>query len=366
MGKDYYEILGVDKGADQEEIKRAFRKLAHKYHPDKQTGDEEKFKEVNEAYQVLGNEEKRSQFDQFGADFNQQGGFGGGMDWEDFMKYARGQQGGAGGPQGFGADMGGLGDIFSEILGFGRGRRRGGAAHGGDISVDVELDFKEAAFGVEKEIELYKTVKCDHCKGNMAEPGTPIKECKECNGQGAVERQSQTILGIMRTQAVCPSCRGEGKKAEKACTKCNGSGIMKDNVKMKVKIPAGIDSDQAIRMTGDGEEGQKGGQSGDMYINVRVKEDENFNREGFDVISEKEISFSAASLGTKVDILTIDGEVELKIPSGTQSGKIFKLRGKGIPILNGSGRGDHLVELIVKTPTKLSRKQKKLLKEFDE
>lgn len=377
MAKDYYEILGVDKGASQEDIKKAFRKAAHKYHPDKETGDEAKFKEVNEAYQVLGNEEKKKQYDQYGSTFEDMGGFGGGMNWDDFMKYARGQQGGFGGSpfggaQGFGGgvDMGDLGDIFSEILGGfgfgGRSRRKAGVAHGNDIQVNVELPFREAVFGAEKEIELYKTVKCPHCRGNKAEPGTPIKDCSECGGRGVVERQTQTILGVMRSQAVCPVCRGEGKIPEKKCTQCGGEGIVKDNVKVKVKIPAGIDNEQAIRLTGQGEAGMGGGEAGDLYVNVIVKSDPYFEREDFDVLTRSEISFPDAALGTKIEVRTLDGEGELKIPAGTQSGKIFKLRGKGIPKLNSSGRGDQLVEVIVITPTKLSRKQKKLLKEFNE
>ncbi|MBU0732433.1 molecular chaperone DnaJ [Patescibacteria group bacterium] len=376
MGKDYYEILGVAKDAPQEDIKKAFRKAAHKYHPDKETGDEEKFKEINEAYQVLGNEEKRKQFDQFGSTFDQQGGFGGGMNWDDFMNYARqggGQQGGFGGAQGFSGgqvDMGDLGDIFSEIFsgfGFGgRSRRKAGVAHGNDIQVTVELPFKDAVFGTEQEMELYKTIKCPHCHGNKAEPGTPIKDCQECSGRGVVEKQSQTILGVMRSQAVCPACQGEGKIPEKKCSKCNGEGNIKDNVKVKVKIPAGIDNDQAIRLTGQGEAGSGGGQAGDLYVNVIVKPDPNFERQDFDVLTKAEISFPAATMGTKIEVKTLDGQGELKIPAGTQSGKIFKLKNKGIPKLHSSGRGDQLVEVIVKTPTKLSRKQKKLLMEFDE
>lgn len=384
MGKDYYKLLDVDKGASKEEVKKAFRKLAHKYHPDKETGDEEKFKEINEAYQVLGNEEKRKQYDQFGSSFDQQGGFEGNMNWDDFMNYARqggAQQGGFGGAQGFrgaqgfggqgqGVDMGDLGDIFSEILGGfgfgGRSRRSSHVAHGSDIQVNMNLTFKEAAFGVDKEIELFKTIKCPHCHGNKAEPGTPIKECPKCKGKGVIEKDAQTILGMMRTQAVCPECDGEGKIPEKKCTECNGEGVKKENVKVKVEIPAGIDNEQAIRLNGQGEAGQHGGQNGDLYISVIVSPEKDFTREGFNIKTQTEISFPDAALGTKVDVETLEGTVELKIPAGTQSGKVFKLKNKGVPKLNSSGRGDQLVEIIVLTPTKLTRSQKKLLKEFGE
>ncbi len=357
MSKDYYKALDVEKGASQEEIKKAFRKKAHKFHPDKPDGSEEKFKEVNEAYQVLGNEEKRSQYDQFGSDFGQQGGFGGGMNWEDFMNQAR--QGGGG--QGAGFEGMGFGDIFSEM--FGGGRRSSRARRGSDIEANMEITLDEAFKGITKEIEFYKTIKCEKCQGNKAEPGTPIKDCKECGGKGAVERVQQTILGAMRTQAVCPSCQGEGKKYETACSNCNGQGLEKKNVKTKVEIPQGIDNGQSLRITREGE-AVSSGEPGDLYLHIRIKDKKNLERQGANLISEVEISPAEASLGTKLEVKLIDGKGDLKIPGGTQSGKVFKIRGKGMPQLHGHGRGDHLVEVTVKIPKKLSGKEKKLYKEL--
>lgn len=377
--KDYYKILGVEKGASQEEIKKAFRKLAHQYHPDKAGGDEAKFKEINEAYQVVGNEEKRKQYDQFGANFDQQGGFGGGMNWDDFMRAARqggGQQGGFGGGDGQGfnfdfGDMGGIGDIFGDLFGFGGGRARGGRGgrrgrKGQDIEARVEITLEEAYSGTTREIEFYKTIKCPNCKGNGAEPGTPIKECSECHGQGAVDSVQRTILGMIRTQAVCPKCGGEGKTYKTACSECGGQGIVKKNVNTKVEIPAGIDSDQAIRVTGEGEAGSSGGRAGDLYLQIKIKKHDYFKRQGEDLLSEITISPAQAVLGTEVNVKTIDGEGELEIPAGTQSGKVFKINNKGMPQLQGSHHGDQLVTVIVNIPKKLSAKEKKLYQELAE
>ena len=252
MPKDYYKLLGVEKGATQDEVKKAFKKLALEFHPDRPTGDEKKFKEINEAYQVLGDAEKRARYDQFGADFDQQGGFGAGMNWDDFMRAARGGQGGGG------FDFNGmdLGDIFGDIFGgFGGSSRRGGhrAAQGRDIQVDVELDFKEAAFGMEREVSLRKQAKCDVCSGSGSEPGSKIDKCGACGGQGQVVQNQRTFLGMMQTVAVCPDCRGRGEKPSKKCKHCGGDGILSKTVSLKVKIPAGIDEGQAIRLNGHGE-----------------------------------------------------------------------------------------------------------------
>lgn len=363
MSKDYYKTLGVDKGASQDEIKKAFRKLAHEYHPDKPTGNEAKFKEINEAYQVVGNEEKRKQFDQYGADFDQQGGFGGGASWEDVMRQARQQQGQQGG--GFGGmnfDFGDIGDMFGDIFGGGsRGRRQ---AQGADIEVKVDLDFKEAVFGIEKEVEVYKTSPCKHCKGDGAEPGSSLKKCHTCDGHGQVEQIQRTILGSMRTRAICPECRGKGENPDKKCSVCAGTGVTKQSSKFSVNIPAGIDDNQMIRMDGEGETPAYGGSAGDLYIRVRVKPNKLFKREKTTILSEADISFAQAALGTHVDVETIDGPVELKIPAGTQSGKVFKLKGRGVPSLNSGDRGDHLVTVTVKTPAKLSKKEKQLFKDL--
>lgn len=368
--KDYYKTLGVDKGASQEEIKKAFRKMAHTCHPDKPGGSEEKFKEINEAYQVLGNEEKRKQYDQFGSSFEQQGGFGQGMNWEDIMRQARQgggfQQGGFDNGQGFEFNFEdiGLGDIFGEMFGFGGARKKKRSRKGRDIEADIKISFQEAYTGVSKEVEFYKIIKCPHCKGNGAEPGTPIKECPDCGGSGQIAHMQRTILGAIRTYSTCPKCKGEGKIYKTPCKECKGEGLIKKNITTKVDIPAGISDGQTIRVSGEGEAGASGGRAGDLYLNIRVKEDKNFQRSGDDIISQVIISPAQAALGTKININTIDGEGDLKIPAGTQSGKIFKIHGKGMPHLEGSGKGDQLVEVIVKIPANLSAKEKKLYQEL--
>jgi molecular chaperone DnaJ len=381
MGKDYYNILGVAKNATKDEIKKAFREKAHLFHPDKPGGDEKKFKEINEAYQVLGNDEKRQQYDQFGSTFDQQGGFGGGMGWEDFMRAAR--QGGfsgdfsAGGTprdaggSAFGGDMGDLGDILGDLFGGGFGfggttRRRRTTTRGRDIEVDLNLDFKEAVFGTEKIIELYKLTTCDKCNGNGAEPGTKIITCKTCEGQGHVRTVQRTILGHIQTVRDCPECQGQGKSYEKSCSKCSGQGRVKEKKQLNVKIPAGIDNGVSLKMAGEGEAGIKGGKTGDLYIHIHVRQDSYFKRENDNILTSLEIPFSTASLGGKIPVKTIDGEVDLKIPAATQSGKVFILRGKGVPHFQHYGRGDQLVNVNVKTPAHLSKKQKELLEELRE
>jgi len=361
MPKDYYKTLDVDKNSSQEEIKKAFRKKAHQFHPDKKNGDEAKFKEINEAYQILGNEEKRKQFDQFGdAAFSGQGFGGTGMNWEDFAHAA--QQGGfsSGGVEfDLGDLFGGLGDIF----GMGSARGGQGRRRGSDIQTELQIEFKEAVFGVEKELNLHKTVTCDKCKGNKAEPGTPIETCKTCKGQGSINQVQRTILGNFPTRSACPDCQGEGETAKQKCSNCRGTGLQKDLAKIAVKIPAGIDDGQTIRLPQQGEASSQG-VNGDLYIRIRVKLNNNFEREGSNILSNTEISFSQAALGDKIPVETVDGNVTLKIPAGTQSGTVFKLRNKGAHILQGSGRGDQLVHIIVKTPQKLSRKEKQLFEEL--
>lgn len=373
MSKDYYNVLGVEKSASHEDIKKAFRKLAHQYHPDKSTGNEAKFKEINEAYQVLGNEDKRKQFDQYGADFEQQGGFGGGMNWEDFMRQARQGGGGGfsggfgGGPSGVQFDFGDIGDLFSDLFGGGMGGGRSGGrrrAQGADVEVKVDIDLADALEGAEKELELYKTSACSHCGGDGVEPGAGTRKCNTCSGHGYVEQIQRTILGAMRSRSTCSQCRGTGVIPEKVCTTCTGTGVTKKRSTLKVKIPAGIDDNQMIRITEEGEAAAYSGTTGDLYVRVRIHEPKHFKRSGRDIHSEVEISFAQAALGTHQDIATIDGQVELKIPAGTQSGKVLKLKNKGIPQLGGGDRGDQLVTVIVKTPTKLSKKDKKLFKDL--
>lgn len=355
MSKDYYNTLGVDKSASQEEIKKAFRKKAHEYHPDKQTGDEAKFKEANEAYQTLSNEQKRQQYDQFGsagmgAGFGSQGGFSGADGYQNINMDDLGDM------------FGGLGDIFG--FGGGGGSRRGGPRKGSDIEAILSISFDDAVFGTERDIDLRKNIVCEICKGDGAKPGAKIATCKTCGGAGRVRKIQRTILGNMQAEVTCPDCNGEGKTYSEKCPNCRGAGIENKNVVLKVKIPAGINSGETIRLTGQGEAGEKGAGAGDLYLRIRVKASSKFAREGYNILTKKEINFTDAALGANIGIETIHGDVTLKIPEGTQSGTVFKLRSKGVNELNGKGNGDHLVEVIVKTP-KLNKKQKEILKELN-
>ncbi|MFA6271680.1 MAG: molecular chaperone DnaJ [Patescibacteria group bacterium] len=354
MATDYYEILGVAKDASQDEIKKAFRKKAHQYHPDKNTGDEAKFKELNQAYQVLSKEDKRKQYDQFGSAFDQQGGFGGGAGFDP-------RQAGFGGADGINFDFGDLGDIFGDFFGGGRSRASARQQRGMDIETEMQVSFEEAAFGAEKTVELYKTISCEKCSGSGAESSSGIVECPMCKGSGQVDQLQRTILGQIRTRGVCPECKGEGKTIKDKCTNCRGTGVERASKRIKIKIPAGINNGQSIRLSGEGEAGQRGNQAGDLYVAIRVMPHHEFQRDGDNVFSVSEISFAQAALGDKIAVNTLDGEGQLKIPAGTQSGKVFKIKDKGIPHLNARGRGDQLVEVIVKTPEKLSRKQRELL-----
>ncbi len=372
MGKDYYKTLGVEKNANQEEIKKAFRKLAHEHHPDKKGGNEAKFKEINEAYQVLGDAKKRSQYDQFGSSFEHAqagGGFQGFDGFRDFSGFTNGFNVNA---DDLGDLFGGLGDMFGFSGGGHSQRSSNRNRRGKDIEAILTLDFLEAVFGTEKEISLSKTVKCQHCQGIGAEPGSKAENCSACRGSGRQMRSQRTIFGTIQTQIVCPDCSGEGKIFTHQCSHCQGSGLTKDSVKLKVKIPAGIDNGETIRLSGQGEAGAKNSASGDLYLKIRVLSDKNFVRDGYNILSKAEISFAQAALGAKIDLQSVDGEVSLKIPEGTQSGKVFILRAKGVPVLNQRGafggvkRGDHMVEIIVKTPTNLNKKQKELLKQLEE
>lgn len=354
MSKDYYKILGIDKNASQDEIKRAFRKLAHQYHPDKEGGNEEKFKEVNEAYQVLKDEKKRQAYDQFGSGaFDGSGGFGG-----------------FNGGQGFGGfDFSGFqgaqdfGDIFGDIFsGFGGGQRRSRERRGSDIQIDLDLTFEEAVFGTEKDITLTKAVSCKRCAGNGAEPGSGMETCSECQGHGVVIRAQRTILGTVQSKTTCEKCHGTGEIPKKSCTTCHGDGVEKKKQTHTITIPEGVDHGSTLRIRGEGE-AVKGGKPGDLFVRLHVKQDKRFEREGFTIHSETKIGFTQAALGTKVDVLTVDGDVELDIPAGTQSGTVFRLRGKGVP--HGRDRGDHFVVVTVVTPKKLSRHQKELLEDLD-
>lgn len=357
MSKDYYKILGVEKNASAEEIRAAFRKLAHEYHPDKKGGNVEKFKEINEAYQVLSDPNKRQQYDQFGSAFESAGagGFGGaGNGPFDFSNFA--------GQAGF-EDLGDIFGGFSDLFGVGRKGGRG-AKRGSDIAVDMEIDLAGSVFGVEKEISLYKTAACDVCGGSGAEPGSKITNCSQCGGRGQVESVSKTIFGSFRSIAVCPACGGSGKKAEKNCRHCSGTGVHKKEVELKLKIPAGINNGETIRVSGQGEAGKKGSAPGDLYITVHVKNDPRFVRKDWDLYMKANINFTEAALGDTISIDSLDGAIKLVIPEGTQSGQLIRVKGKGVTKLGGTGRGDLYVELVVVTPRKLTRRQKELLKEL--
>lgn len=361
--RDYYEILGVGKSANKEELKKAYRKLALKYHPDKggSNEDEAKFKEVNEAYSVLSDEKKRSAYDQFGHAGPRMNGGAGGFDWN---QYAQGGFNQGGFNVNF-EDFGGLGDIFESMFTGGSTRSRR-TPKGADLKTSVSIDFIEAFKGVEKEIILDKYNVCSRCKGSGAEPGSEQKTCPTCGGKGQVTRQTQTMFGTFAQTAICETCKGSGKVPEKPCRECHGQGRQKERKSVKVKIPAGIDSGQTIKLSGMGEAGPAGVPAGDLYLTILIRPDRRFRREGADIFSEIKISFPKAALGAETDIETIEGKATLKIPAGTQSGKIFRLTGRGLPYLNSTRKGDHYVTVVVETPTKLSHKQKELLLEFDQ
>lgn len=365
MSKDYYKILGIEKNATADEIKKAFKKLAMQYHPDRPGGDEKKFKEVNEAYQVLNDTQKRQRYDQFGSDFEQQGGWGAqGASWEDVMNAFRQQGGQQSG--GFSFDFGDAGDIFGDLFGFGgsRSRGRGRRARGNDIQVDVELDFKEAAFGVEKQIHLRKQSTCDVCRGSGNEPDSKVDTCRTCNGQGQIMQMQRTFLGAMQTVATCPDCQGRGQKSSKKCKHCGGDGILAKSQDLNVKIPAGIDTGESIRLSDYGEAAPHGGQVGDLYVRVHIRPNKLFHREGFDVYTENEINFTQAVLGDKIEVETIDGLVKLVIPEGIESGQLIKLKGHGITHLGRTTRGDHFVKIKIRVPKRISRDTRKKLEEL--
>lgn len=357
--KDFYDILGLKKDAKIEDIKRVYRKLAHKYHPDKEGGDARKFKEVSEAYQVLSDPQKRAQYDQFGAaDVGSQPG-GGGAD--------AGAGYGGFDAQGFdSSDMfsGGMGDIFDQFFtGGGRGRTR--AKRGSDLETQIEITLEEAAKGAEREIPIYKREKCEDCKGSGAEDGK-TKICVQCKGQGQVRVTQNTMFGAFAQVVQCPKCQGEGKIPEKSCKTCGGDGRVRKSKKLKIKIPAGVANEQTIKLSGEGEAGPKDGISGDLYINVAVKSDSRFKRQGDNLISELNLSFTEAALGITKRVDTLEGKIDLKIPAGTQPDKVFQVTSKGIKHLNRAGSGDLLIKTNVIIPKKLNSEQRELLKEFQQ
>ncbi len=350
--RDYYDVLGVSRNASEDDIKKAYRGLARELHPDvnQEPDAEEKFKEINEAYAVLGDAERRAQYDQFGhAAFDQAG------------------PGGFGGFEGFGG-FGGfedLGDIFSEMFFGGFGGRQGTRPHkGADIRYDLTIEFEEAAFGMETDLSIPRTETCGHCHGNRAEPGTPITTCSDCNGTGQVRIVQQTPLGRMASTRTCSRCQGEGKTFETPCSVCQGAGTVREVRQINVKIPAGIDDGQMLRIPGRGEAGHRGGPPGDLLIGVRVRPHEFFRRDGRNIRCEVPISFVQAALGDEIQVQTLEGRVKVRIPEGTQSGRVLRLRNKGIQDVRGSGKGDQLVEVRVVTPQKLTNQQKEILRDF--
>jgi molecular chaperone DnaJ len=352
--RDYYEILGVGKDASADELKKAYRKAAVKYHPDKEGGDEAKFKEAGEAYDVLKDAQKRQRYDQFGhAGVGGSGGGGssaGGNPFEGFNS------------QNF--DFGdGLGDIFSQFFG-GGGQRQQAAQRGRDVEVTLQLTFQEAVFGLETTIDLDIDDECPHCHGTTVEPGHDMKTCPTCQGAGQQTRIMNTMFGAIQQSVVCPTCRGRGKIPEKDCTVCHGKGTQRAKQSIKLKVPAGIDDGSTIRLSGRGE-AITDGQKGDLYVNIRVKADKTFTREGDIILSETHVGMIDATLGVEIDVETVDGTVRMKVPAGTQSGTDFKLSGHGIPHMNSDKRGPHIVTIVVDTPTKLSKKQRELLEAFD-
>ncbi len=364
MATNYYDLLGVSKSASADDIKKAFRTKAHQFHPDKQSGDAEKFKAINEAYQVLGDAEKRQQYDQFGQTHDQarrQGGGPGGATGNPFGA-GFGQQGGFTGN----VDFGDLGDIFGDMFGFGGGSRRRSPTRGGNIQATLRVPFTVAAFGGEEKIQLRHHVACDRCHGHGAEPGTSTETCPTCKGSGQVRAVQQTILGAIQSVQTCSTCQGEGTIVKTKCTTCHGLGRQEKTDTITVKIPAGIADGQRIKLSGKGEAGQRGMSAGDLYLEVEVAKDSRFAREDDDVVVAVNVPLTVATLGGTVEVPTIDGTVTLKIPAGTPSGKVLVLKSKGIPHLRGRGRGDERVTVEVTIPTHLNAKAKKLLKELQD
>lgn len=359
--KDYYEILGVPRNATEEEIKKAYRKLARKYHPDLNPGNkeaEEKFKEINEAYEVLSNPEKRANYDRYGHPDGPMGGFGGaggGGTYEDF-----------GGFGDFARGFDAFGDLFDMFFGGGWGResRRRGPQKGADVAYDLEITFEEAAFGAEKDIHIPILTECSTCHGSGAAPGTSPRTCDMCGGTGQIRTTQNILFGQIVQTRTCPRCQGEGRVIDKPCPRCHGRGKVRQQRRVHIRIPAGVDDGYSLRLSGEGEPGERGGPPGDLYIRIHVKPHKIFRREGRNVVMEVPISFPQAALGDEIEVPTLDGKAKLKIPAGTQTGTVFRLKGKGIPDLHGRGRGDQLVTVRIVVPTRLTEKQKELLRQF--
>lgn len=354
--RDYYEILGVDKNVSKEDLKKAYRQLALKYHPDrnKESDAEEKFKEISEAYAVLNDAEKRSRYDQFGhagvdGRWSQEDIFRG-VDFEDLFR---------------GMGFGGFGNSIFDII-FGGGRKRGGPQRGADLRVDLAITFEEAYHGIEKELEIPRTENCSNCKGSGAKPGTNPRTCETCGGGGQISRTQQTPFGQFMTTSTCPTCRGTGKVIDTPCTECHGSGKVQKRRVIKVKIPAGIESGSRMRVAGEGEHGTANAPPGDLYADIYVKPHKLFQRRGDDVLVGTYVSFAQAALGDEITVPAVDGKVKLKIPGGTQPGSVFRIKDRGMPHVHGHGKGDLHVQVNVEVPKKLTEEQKKILRLFAE
>lgn len=368
---NYYEILGISKDASQEEVKKAFHRLAHKHHPHK-GGDEKKFKEINEAYQVLSDKEKRAQYDQFGRVFD--GNSSPGQNWDSnwawgnpFSQNSREDSE----ESQYEFNLGDLGDIFEDFLGFGKSSKRSrkkDLKRGRDIRIDLEITLEDVLKGATKEINLHKQILCQRCEGKGGEPNSSIKECFSCRGTGQVQQIRKTFLGSFTQWTVCPECKGEGERPEKPCNVCKGEGNIKGEKDIKIVIPAGVDSSQIIKIIGQGNAGKRGGEAGDLYARIFIKPHSVFERKGDDLYVTAEISYSKAVLGDKIEIPALEGRTKiiLDIPSGTESGKIFRISGKGLPHFSSFGKGSLYLQVLIKTPKKITKEQKELLKKLKE
>lgn len=353
MNKDYYKTLGVEKEAAKEEIKRAYKKLAMKYHPDRAPEDkkkeyEEKFKEINEAVSVLGDEKKRQQYDQFGSS-SFRGGGQQGFDYSDVMSQFRS------------GAFGDFDDIFDQL--FGGSRRSSRSSRGGDLLYETEITLEEAAKGAEKEIQLNKLVNCSECNGKGA---LKFENCQHCHGSGYVKRTQRTAFGIFQQSGPCPYCHGKGELPQDSCRECGGEGLIRKRKEISINIPAGVEDGMRLRVTGEGEVGSNGGPSGDLYVEISVKEHPVFIREENDLHITVPISFTQAVLGDEIEVPTIDGKAKLRIPAGTQSETVFRMRDKGLPFVNHISSGDQMVKVKIEVPKKLSKKQVELIKQLNE
>ncbi|WP_032092917.1 MULTISPECIES: molecular chaperone DnaJ [Pasteurellaceae] len=344
--KDYYEVLGVERNADEKAIKKAYKRLAMKYHPDRTKGDkasEEKFKEVNEAYEILADKEKRAAYDQYGHQAFEQGGAGG-----------------------FGGGFGGadFGDIFGDMFGdiFGGGRTRQRVVRGEDLRYDIEITLEEAVRGAKKDIQINTLAQCDHCHGSGAEAGSKVETCPTCHGSGRIRRQQ----GFFMTEQTCPTCHGSGKKIEKPCSHCHGEGRVHKRKNLSVTIPPGVDTGNQLRLSGEGAAGENGAPAGDLYVVIHVKEHHIFERDGNNLYCEVPIGFTMAALGGEIEVPTLDGRLKVKIPAETQTGKLLRLRGKGVSSARGGYVGDLICKITVETPIKLNEEQKELLRKLGE